>query len=172
MNILYYLLGRFFREEWLATLSLVVLGLAGHRFPRLPQLRRQTAMFLAASLALGPGLIVNVLLKEHWGRARPSQITEFGGTAHYTPPLMMADQCTANCSFSSGHGALGFWLIAFALLAPPRWRPLAVGAALTFGVFVGVTRIAQGGHFLSDTVFSALVVVGLTVWLWRKMVRE
>ena len=27
MNILYYLLGRFFQEEWLATLSLVVLGL-------------------------------------------------------------------------------------------------------------------------------------------------
>jgi lipid A 4'-phosphatase len=85
---------------------------------------------------------------------------------------MMADQCTANCSFSSGHGALGFWVIAFALLAPPRWRPYAVAAALCFGLLVGFARIAQGGHFLSDTAFSALAVVAINLFLWKKMVRD
>jgi lipid A 4'-phosphatase len=132
---------------------------------------RRVAAFVVLSLALGPGVIVNLLLKDHWGRARPSQIVEFGGSAHFTPPLMMADQCTSNCSFSSGHGALGFWVIAFALLAPPRWRLLAVAAALAFGVLVGFVRIAQGGHFLSDVVVSALVVVGSTVWLKRALLK-
>lgn len=133
---------------------------------------RPVATFITLSLALGPGVLVNLVFKDHWGRARPSQIVEFGGAAHFTPPLMMTDQCAANCSFSSGHGALGFWVIAFALLAPPRWRPLAVAAALAFGTMVGVVRIAQGGHFLSDVVFSAILVVGLTAWLKRALIRE
>ncbi|HVI51908.1 MAG TPA: phosphatase PAP2 family protein [Candidatus Sulfotelmatobacter sp.] len=161
------------------TLAMVLWGFGGDwlrwRFPGLhllPELKPSSAAFLLASLALGPGLLVNWLLKEHWGRARPSQIVEFGGQAHYTPPVMMADQCVSNCSFSSGHGALGFWVIAFALLAPPRWRPYAVAAALAFGVLVGLTRIVQGGHFLSDTLFSALAVVSLTVFLWRRIVRD
>lgn len=161
------------------TLVLVVWGLGGDwlrwRYPGLhllPEMSKRAAAFLLASLALGPGLLINLVLKEHWGRARPGQIAEFGGQAHYTPPLMMADQCTSNCSFSSGHGALGFWVIALALLAPPRWRPYAVGAALAFGTLVGFARIAQGGHFLSDTVFSALAVVTLTVFLWKTIVRE
>jgi lipid A 4'-phosphatase len=157
------------------TLAVVVLGLAGDwlrgRFPKLPRVRREVALFLAVSLALGPGLVVNWLLKDHWGRARPSQIIEFGGTAHFTPPLMMADQCVSNCSFSSGHGAFGFWLIAFALLAPQRWRTAAVAAAVGFGCLVGFSRIAQGGHFFSDTVFSGVVVVAMTVGLWKRMVR-
>ena len=38
---------------------------------------RATA-FLLLALALGPGLIVNTALKDHWGRARPSQVVEFG----------------------------------------------------------------------------------------------
>jgi lipid A 4'-phosphatase len=44
--------------------------------------------------------------------------------------------------------------------------------ALAFGTLVGFARIAQGGHFLSDTVFSALAVVTLTVFLWKTIVRE
>jgi len=159
------------------TALVVIWGFAGDwlrlKFPALnllPEMEARASAFLLASLALGPGLLVNWLLKEHWGRARPSQIAEFGGQAHYTPPLMMADQCTANCSFSSGHGALGFWVVAFALLAPPRWRTPAMVAALAFGLLVGFTRIAQGGHFLSDTVFSGLAVVAINLALWRVMV--
>jgi lipid A 4'-phosphatase len=33
-------------------------------------------------------------------------------------------------------------------------------AAVLFGTIVGVTRIAQGGHFLSDVFFAALVTIG------------
>ncbi len=87
---------------------------------------RRVAAFLVLSLALGPGLVVNVILKDSWGRPRPSTIREFGGDKIFVPPMVMSDQCDRNCSFSSGHGALGFWPVALALLAPPpgarrRW---------------------------------------------------
>lgn len=122
---------------------------------------RVTAYLLGA-LALGPGLIVNVILKDNWGRPRPSTIQEFGGSFYFSPPLVISGQCDENCSFSSGHGALGFWPLAFALLAPPKARPWAVAAALAFGSAVGFVRIAQGGHFLSDVIFSAVVVITVT----------
>jgi lipid A 4'-phosphatase len=148
-----------------------LLGLAGElrRRPLLGVTRR-VAAFILLALALGPGLVVNTVLKDNWGRARPSTIAEFGGSAHYSPPLLPTDQCADNCSFPSGHAALGFWAVAFALLAPPRRRRPAMAAALAFGALVGLVRIAQGGHFLSDVVFSGLIVVGLTRALYAVIV--
>ena len=40
-------------------------------------------VFLVATLALGPGLLVNVGLKDHWGRPRPIDVTQFGGDQHF-----------------------------------------------------------------------------------------
>lgn len=129
------------------------------------------AVLVVASLALGPGLVVNVILKDNWGRARPSTIAEFAAghqpARQHTPPLVVSDQCDDNCSFPSGHAALGFWTVSLALLAPPRRRRAAVAAALGFGVAMGAVRIAQGGHFLSDVAFSGVIVVGLTMGLYR-----
>jgi lipid A 4'-phosphatase len=125
------------------------------------------AAFLAASLIIGPGLIVNTLFKDNWGRARPHQILEFGGTAHFTPAVLPADQCYRNCSFPSGHGALAMWLIAFAMVAPPRWRTPAMVATIIVGILISAMRIVQGGHFLSDTVASALIVVAVNLILYR-----
>ena len=42
-------------------------------------------LFLFLGLLVGPGLVVNGILKDHWGRARPAEIIEFGGTAHFSP---------------------------------------------------------------------------------------
>lgn len=129
---------------------------------------RRIAAYVLLTLAIGPGLIVNVILKDSWGRPRPSTIHEFGGQNYFVPPLVMSDQCDHNCSFSSGHGALGFWPLALALLAPAAWRAWAVCAALAFGAMVGFVRIAQGGHFLSDTVASAIITVASirVIHLW------
>src|ERR1700751_5961762 len=49
------------------------------------RLDRKALVFLIAATALGPGLIANTLLKDHWGRARPYQIQEFGGARQFTP---------------------------------------------------------------------------------------
>ncbi|KAA5605908.1 phosphatase PAP2 family protein [Roseospira marina] len=137
--------------------------------PRLNGPSGRQVLFLVLSLAIGPGLIVNGILKEWWGRARPSDIVPFGGDALFSPAWMMSDQCLTNCAFVSGHAAMGFWVVAFALLAPRNLRPWAVAAALLFGVIVGGARIVVGGHFLSDTLFAGLITIGVTVWLHRAL---
>jgi lipid A 4'-phosphatase len=125
----------------------------------------RAAAFLLLALALGPGLLVNTVLKDHWGRARPSQVTEFGGTKRFTPALLPSDQCERNCSFPAGHPATGFFLVSFAfLLRAPQRRHLAAAAAVAAGAVIGAARMAQGGHFLSDVVFAGFLVVG-TSWL-------
>jgi lipid A 4'-phosphatase len=133
----------------------------------------RAALFLLLALALGPGLVVNTVLKDHWGRARPSQVTEFGGTQRFTPALLPADQCQRNCSFPAGHPAIGFYLVSFALLIPePRRRRLAIAAAVAAGAVVGLARMAEGGHFLSDVVFSGFIVCGVSWLLHRLLVAD
>jgi len=123
--------------------------------------------FLAASMAIAPGLLANSLLKDHWGRARPIQIEAFGGPHHFTSALLPATECDRNCAFVSGHAALGFSLVAFAFLLPAgRTRYRGIAAAIAFGMLVGLGRIAQGAHFLSDVVFAGLIVYAVTVLLY------
>jgi lipid A 4'-phosphatase len=130
----------------------------------------RAALYLVLALAIGPGLLVNTILKDHWGRARPSQIVEFGGDEQFTPALVPARQCERNCSFSSGHAALGFSLVAFAFLAADRRRRhLAAASAIAAGGLLGLARIAQGGHFLSDVVLSGLLVTA-TSWLLHRAI--
>jgi lipid A 4'-phosphatase len=45
----------------------------------------RAALFLLLTMALGPGILANVILKDHWGRARPIDVTEFHGAYHFTP---------------------------------------------------------------------------------------
>ena len=73
-------------------------------------LTRRSICFIVVFSLLGPGLIVNNVLKDHWDRARPREIAEFGGDKAFTPPLVIADQCERNCSFVSGEAAYGFRL--------------------------------------------------------------
>jgi lipid A 4'-phosphatase len=127
---------------------------------------RKALLFVALSTALGPGLLANSVLKDHWGRARPTQIEAFGGAHHFTPAPLPAAECRRNCSFVSGHAALGFSLVAFAFLLPPGpIRRRGVATALGFGALVGLVRIAQGGHFLSDVVWAGLLVFGVAAGL-------
>ena len=112
-------------------------------------------IYLILTLSLAPGLIVNVTLKENWGRARPAQIEEFGGDKIFTPAFIISNQ--DGYSFSSGHSAAAFSLIGFVLLARRRkrtWMRLAV----MYGVSVSAARMAAGGHFLSDTLTSFFIV--------------
>jgi lipid A 4'-phosphatase len=124
---------------------------------RLQRVWRGRIAFLILALATGPGLVTNTLLKDHFGRPRPEQIADFGGRMRYVPLPIPSAQCRRNCSFPSGHAAAGFYLITGAWIWPRQryaWR--ATGAVA--GALVGLVRIAQGGHFLSD-VLGALAVV-------------
>ncbi len=130
--------------------------------------RKKVWAYLLLALLLGPGLIVNLVFKEHWGRARPVQITQFGGQKQFTPAFVPTDQCRHNCSFSCGHASSGFYFIAPALLVRNRKkRYLLLGAATAFGFLIGLGRMAQGGHFLSDVIFSFFFVLISTLILYR-----
>jgi lipid A 4'-phosphatase len=140
--------------------------------PQLPRLigKRRIIAYITLSLLLGPGLLVNGIFKDHWGRARPNQIELFGGSSHYSPPFIPSDQCDRNCSFVSGHAALGFFLITPAFFARRRKIWFAVG--LLAGGLIGLMRMGQGGHFLSDIVFAFYAVYftawALALWVFRE----
>jgi membrane-associated phospholipid phosphatase len=90
---------------------------------------------------------------------------EFGGDAVFSPVWWISDQCQGNCSFVSGEGAASFWLVALAFIVPPRWRPPAVALTLVFAALVSATRIAMGGHFLSDVLIAWLLMFLVMVLL-------
>lgn len=150
----------------------VAVALAGRPFP---WLGLRQGLFVVALYLVGPALVVDGLLKRFWGRARPANIVEFGGTSQFTPPLWPADQCDGNCSFVSGEGAAATALaIAFAVLAPavrraaPRWAyRIYLGAAILIpSTGIGL-RVMLGRHFLSDTIFAVLIVTGIALVLSR-----
>jgi lipid A 4'-phosphatase len=124
----------------------------------------RAAVFLVATLILGPGLLVNVTLKDYWPRSRPIDVPEFNGSERFVPWWDPRGVCPKNCSFVAGESAGAFWTLAPAALAPPHWRPLAYAAAVAFGVSVSALRIVFGGHFFSDAVFAG-VAVFLVIWL-------
>jgi lipid A 4'-phosphatase len=111
-------------------------------------------LFLLSSLVLGPGLLVNLILKNLWGRPRPTMIAAFGGSRPYVPVWEISDFCSRNCSFVAGEAAAAAWLIGAALLLPQRWRLPGVVVAVIYAALIGLNRIAFGGHFLSDVLLS------------------
>jgi lipid A 4'-phosphatase len=115
--------------------------------------------FLLTSLIMGPGLVTNALLKDHWGRARPAQVQEFGGTHSFTPAGIISDQCDRNCSFVCGDAAFVFWMVALAYVVPPRHSLTITLLAFGAGALDGALRMAQGGHFLSDVLFAAWFMI-------------
>jgi len=125
-------------------------------------------LFVVLVLVVGPGLIVNFGLKDNFGRARPREVTEFGGTRHFTPAFTVSRECNTNCSFSSGDAAGAFFSLTLALALTRRRAVFAL--ALAAGVLVSFARISAGAHFLSDTVTSFFVMLLLSDVLFYYLV--
>ena len=113
-------------------------------------------MFIWLSGLLTLVIIVNVLLKNMWGRTRPNDILHFGGKDVFTPWYTFGDSCVSNCSFVSGDSSVGFMLVVFYFLTK---KHIYFFLALVFGTLLGLIRIIAGGHFLSDVIFSQIVVI-------------
>lgn len=153
IDLAYIVVARF----WILAIVLFALLLVSlmPRFRQRWTRRRLVAGYLLAVLLLGPGLLVNTVLKNHWGRARPVHLVQFGGHAGFTPALEPSRQCPTNCAFVSGHAAAAFYLMAgYWVTRRRRWLLGGIG----FGLFVGFVRMAMGAHFLSDVLFAGLVV--------------
>lgn len=155
---------------WRISILLLLVALAGlacHLAGRsLLQVPARLWGFIASLYLIGPGLIVNVGLKSHWGRARPAHIVEFGGDASFTRALVATDQCARNCSFVSGEAA-GAVALAISLYFLTRLMPDSVLRkrirqwTLALTALAAFLRIVTGRHFLSDVLFAALIVCAL-----------
>ena len=123
----------------------------------------RTALFMLLTLVIGPGIVANLVLKDHWHRARPIDILYFGGNDRFTPWWDPRGTCPNNCSFIAGEPSGAFWTMAAAAVAPPQWQIAAYSAAVIFGVALGILRMAAGGHFFTDVVFAG-VFMYLVLW--------
>ena len=120
--------------------------------------------FFLVLVFLGPILLVNGVLKSYWGRARPADTEAFGGALPFSPPWEFAANCPQNCSFVSGEAAAVACLAI--ILAVILWsnvankrRLLVILASL---VVVGAgMRVLKGRHYLSDVVWSILLMASL-----------
>ncbi len=140
----------------IGSIAVITLSYLNERFTRLR--RPAAAVFL--TFLLGPGLLVNGVFKENYGRPRPQQVEVFGGPYPYVPPLVYGGYNKAK-SFPSGHSSVGFAFIIFYFLLRRRKPKLANVAGLStlvLGAATGMARIVGGGHFLSDVLWSFYLV--------------
>jgi len=134
-------------------------GIGGLLFGlKLAKLRRQwrSHLLLVLLLAIGPGLLVNSVFKDHWGRSRPKQVIEFGGDLPYVK-VWDRGESREGRSFPSGHAAIGFYTIAPYFVLRRRRRRLAHGFLIggtAYGLLMGCGRMVQGGHFASDVLWA------------------
>jgi membrane-associated PAP2 superfamily phosphatase len=153
---------------WIITLIALPAGVAIALkliWPERPMLIPGRAVVLMLlTLALAPGVVANLVFKEHWHRPRPIDVGQFGGSEHFRAWWDPRGDCPKNCSFVAGEPSGAFWTVAPALLTPVPWRALATAAALVFGAAVGLLRMAAGAHFFSDVVFAG-VFTFLVIWL-------
>lgn len=146
-----------------ATILIVLALLAKIVAPLLARLiPTRELVFLATTLAIGPGLLVNAFFKEVWSRPRPSETTLFGGSWTFMPAWIPGGQCPTNCSFPSGEASGAAWLLALVFVVPESWRRATLAVVVAWMVAISANRMAFGSHFLSDVVIAwamMLVVV-------------
>lgn len=126
----------------------------GH-FHRYTERFRRRALYILLVIVVGPGLVVNGVFKEHWGRPRPVHVKEFGGRYDYVPPGKIAD--SPDKSFVCGHCsvAYGFFVLYF-LSQNHKVAYLLLTLLLAGGM--GATRMTAGGHFVSDILWSGYLM--------------
>lgn len=150
----------------------IIAAVAGAAYWLICTIRRRDTLgkslgaFLALLMLIGPGLLVNVLFKGHFGRPRPNEVREFGGEKAFQalgdPNLKVSGK-----SFPSGHASMGFfWLGLFVFLwnRHRKWAWFFCGLGLAHGLTMGMGRMMQGSHWPSDVLWSAGFVY-FTAWV-------
>ncbi|MFV1965635.1 MAG: phosphatase PAP2 family protein [Pirellulaceae bacterium] len=121
---------------------------------------REMGLFLVLLLAIGPGLVINGIFKPLWMRPRPQQVGAFGGDYVFVSVWDFGPP-EASKSFPCGHASMGFFLMGPAFLLYRRrrsWAILFLLLGLVAGALLGLARMAQGQHFLSDVIWSGGMV--------------
>jgi membrane-associated PAP2 superfamily phosphatase len=128
----------------------------------LPELKphRRLLLFLSLAMALAP--LTVAVLKATSVRPCPWSLQEYGGIAPHlslfaSPPLGLPP---GHC-FPGGHASAGYCLLAFYFagyaLRNQQLAAAGLWGGLTAGTAFGLVRVAQGAHFFSHNLWSALV---------------
>ncbi len=155
-------------------LGLLLAWLASFRLPALAPYRR-LLLFLFLSMLIGSSAVAG--LKGVTGKHCPYDMRDFGGSVPYRELLdpLPAGVGPGKC-WPGGHAASGFCLFGFYFasiwLGRRRWAAAALAGALLLGFGVGLARVAQGAHFLSHNIWSALICWLITVALYEVMLRQ
>ena len=111
-------------------------------------------------MALGPGLVVNTVFKDWYGRPRPKHVTEYGGKLEFCPVWVIGEPGVAK-SFPCGHASIGFYFMAGYFCWWRRNRRAArrwMATGLIAGGVVGLIRMASGAHWFSDVVWAGVFI--------------
>jgi membrane-associated PAP2 superfamily phosphatase len=154
-----------------ASLMLVGLGALLCGWIRQHDSSRRLGVFVLLAVLVGPGLLVNFAFKDHWGRPRPRDIVAFAGPMPYVPAPLRGPGGT---SFPCGHCSVGFlyglgWWVW--RQRRPRWAWASLALGLITGAALGVGRMAAGGHFLSDVLWSAIIAYAVAHALYYYVLR-
>lgn len=152
----------------IALWTMVILVVGRHR----PHWRH-AAIYVLLTLAIGPGLLINLVFKDHYGRPRPRQVVAFGGTMPYLPPLALGIS-TEEKSFPAGHASIGFSLCALWFLwrqKRPHYARIALWLSIILGLAMGIGRMAAGAHFLSDVLWAGFISFFTALVLYHFVLR-
>jgi len=144
---------------WVVSLSALA-ALVASRWVRRWATRRTVAAFLVLVMIVGPGLLVNEVFKKHWGRPRPHDVYEFGGDREFVAVWVKSPSGNGN-AFASGHASTGFYLFTpffFVRRRSKVWAGFFLSLGLSYGGLIGLARMIQGAHFLSDVVWAGGMV--------------
>ena len=112
-----------------------------------------------ATMAIGPGLLVNGLLKTYSGRPRPMQTDLFGGDMAFMPAGRFGGACAENCSFVSGEASGAAWIVCALILLPAPLRRKLTGPVIGIAVLTSGLRVAFGRHYPSDALLGFLLTL-------------
>lgn len=134
------------------------------RWLRTALLYRKDFLFITVALAVTTGAIH--FLKSHTGVFCPVETTLYGGLhdrKEWFENFSLLHTAGAGRCWPGGHASGGFAMVALYFVAcRHRWphARMVLFASLALGALYGTTRVLQGWHFMSHTLWS-----GIIVWL-------
>ncbi len=124
-------------------------------------------LVIVLTAILGPGVLVNGILKNYWSRPRPREVQEFGGSWAYRHAHQPGIPGKGE-SFPCGHCTMGFLFCSLLVFRKHRpWLAYAGAAVgISLGALLSIARIVQGAHYLSDTLWSMGILLMLPLALY------
>ncbi|MBC9252075.1 phosphoesterase [Pseudomonas alcaligenes] len=157
------------------SIAIGVLALCGFILSLLPTrlrpLRRRLG-YLVLAMGLAGGFVSP--LKKVTQMNCPWSLEQYGGVEHFSPllgPRAAPVEKPGNC-WPGGHAAAGFALIALFFVwrdSRPRLAGCALAFAIALGTLFSLVRMAQGAHFFSHNLWTALLCWLISLGLYDLM---